>query len=106
MAYTSGKWDGSASNYKDSDAYCAACLIDSNPDGKPKTQDNCKLPVKEPDGDVNTNALSAALGALNGARNALADVSPADKKAAAKKLLSYYNGAKLTVPDSLKRLTQ
>lgn len=106
MAYTSDKWDGSASNYKDTDSYCAACLIDTNKPGEKKTQNNCKLPVKEPDGDVNTNALSAALGALNGARNTLADVSPADKKAAAKKLLSYYHGAKMDVPDSLKRMAQ
>lgn len=106
MAYTDAKWDGAASNYKDSDAFCAACLIDTNPDGKDKIQANCKLPVKTPDGDVNTNALGAAAAALAGARGGLKDVSPADKKAAAKKLISYYNGAKMTPPDSLKRMAQ
>lgn len=106
MAYTNEKWDGAASGYKDADAFCAACLIDSNPAGKAKTQDNCKLPVKEPNGDINTNALGAASAALAGARGGLKDVSPSDKKAAAKKLLSYYNGAKMTPPDSLKKLAQ
>lgn len=105
MAYTDAKWDGAASNYKDTDAYCAACLIDTNPSGKPKTQDNCKLPVKTPDGDVNTNALGAAAAALAGARGGI-QASPADKKSAAKKLISYYSGAKMTPPDSLKRMAQ
>jgi len=105
--FTDKAWDGSASRFPDTASYCKSCLLDLNPPGvspEKKTQDTCKLPVTEPDGTVNTNALSAALGALNGARNALAGVSAQDKKKAAKKLLSLYRAAKLDVPDSLKSL--
>lgn len=105
-SFTDKTWDGSASRYPDTESYCKACLIDTNPSGEKKTQDNCKLPVAEPDGTINTNALSSALGALNGARNALSGVSAQDKKAAARKLLGYYRGAKMDVPDSLKNMAQ
>lgn len=104
--FTDAPWDGAASNYKDTDAYCAACLIDTNPADSKKTQDNCKLPIKTPSGAVNKNALSSALGALNGARNALTGVSAADKKKAARALQRYYQQAKMDVPDSLRRLAQ
>jgi hypothetical protein len=105
MAFTDAKWDGSASNYKDTDAYCAACLIDTNPSGADKTQANCKLPVKTPDGDYNTNAMSAAAAALAGARGGI-QASSSDKKKAAKKLLSLYRQAKMEPPDSLTSLAQ
>ncbi|MGH2480248.1 MAG: hypothetical protein ACRDHW_11380 [Ktedonobacteraceae bacterium] len=80
-------------------------MINTNPDdSKPEdwTQDNCKLPVKTPDGDYNTNALSAAAGALAGARNALKDVSAADKAKAARALKNLYTQAKMDIPPSLK----
>jgi hypothetical protein len=102
MAFTDAKWDGSASNYKDTDAYCEACLIDTNKPGDKKVQALCKLPVKTPDGDYNTNAMSAAAGALNGARNALTDVPPAEKAKAARKLKGLYDQAKMDVPPALK----
>jgi hypothetical protein len=65
------------SNYKDTDAYCAACLIDLNPAGKDKVQALCKLPVKTQDGDYNTNAMSSAAGVLYA--QAKMDVPPALK---------------------------
>jgi hypothetical protein len=111
MAFTSEKWDGSPSNWPDTGDgrtanFCRSCLINTNT-GDPKdwTQDNCKLPVKTPDGDVNTNAMSAAAAALAGARGGV-QASSADKKSAAKKLLSYYRGAKMEPPDSLTSLAQ
>ncbi len=102
--FTSKSWDGSASKYKDTNAFCAACLIDLNPDGQDKTQANCKLPVKEPDGTVNTNAVHAASAALAGARGGLKGVSAADKKKAAKTLCNYYAQMKEDAPDSLKQI--
>ena len=105
-SFTDKAWDGSASRFPDTDSYCASCLIDTNPSGEKKTQENCKLTVAEPDGTVNTNALPAALAALNGARGGIKGVSAQDKKAAARKLLAYYRGAKMDVPDSLKNLAQ
>lgn len=45
---TVDSWDGSASGYADTNAYCKACLIDVNPAGKAKAQSHCMLPVKAP----------------------------------------------------------
>lgn len=67
-------WDGSASRYDDTAAYCAACLIDDNPAGEEKTQARCHLPIREPNGDVNINAV----------RNALARVGQVQTSAANK----------------------
>lgn len=106
MAISHGAWNGAASNYKDTDAYCSACLIDTNDPGQDKTQDNCKLPVKEPNGDVNANAVHAASAALAGARGGLKGVSPADKKKAAKTLLGYYRQMKEEPPASIKNMAQ
>ncbi len=104
MAVVDKPWDGSASRWPDTDAYCASCLIDTNPPGKPKIQANCKLPIKEPGGDINKNALGAAAAALAGARGGIKGVSPADKAKAARALIRAYNEAKMDVPDSLRRM--
>ena len=95
-------WDGAASGYASTEAYCAACVLDLNPPGTPgekKTQDQCHLPVFEPGGALNKNALSAAAGRLMQTK-----VSPDDKKAAARKLKRLYAEAKMDVPDSVKRV--
>lgn len=73
-AFTTKPWDGSASKYTDTNAYCAACLIDDNPPGAEKVQGRCHLPIKEPNGDVNINAV----------RNALARVGQVQASAASK----------------------
>jgi len=52
MAVSDAPWDGAPSQWKDTDAYCASCALDLNPAGKPKTQDNCKLPYTFPNGDI------------------------------------------------------
>lgn len=75
MAFTEKPWDGSASKYQDTDAYCAACLIDDNPPGQPKVQAKCHLPVQEPDGTYNKNAI----------RNAMARIGQVEASGAAKK---------------------
>lgn len=106
MGTTNKPWDGSASKYPSTDAYCAACLIDTNPAGQDKVQALCKLPIKEPDGTINTNALSSAAAALAGARNALKDVSAADKKKAARALMKAYSTANMPPPPSLKNMAQ
>ncbi len=104
MAVTSKPWDGSASKYPDTDAYCKACLIDENEPGADKVQALCHLPVYEPNGDLNQNALGPAAGALNGARGQSVKATPASKKKAAKKLLAAYLTAKMDPPASLKNL--
>jgi hypothetical protein len=61
-AYSEASWDGSASRWPTTAAYCAACAIDLNAVGKPKTKSACYLPYKEPSsGDINLNGVRAAL---------------------------------------------
>ncbi len=106
MAVSNKPWGTiSAADYKDADAYCAACLIDTNETGKPKTKNACKLPVREPGGDLNANGVHAAAAVLAGARGGVSAPSAAKKKAA-KKLMSHYGEMKETPPDSIRRMAQ
>lgn len=102
MGFVDTKWDGSASGYKDTNAYCDACLIDLNPSGEDKVQALCKLPVKDTSGDYNTHAMSSAAAVLNGGMGGLKDVPASEKAAAARKLKSLYAQAKMPVPEALK----
>jgi hypothetical protein len=105
MAVTDKPWDGSASRWPDAKSYAASCLIVRKHEGE-LTKDDCALPIKEPGGDINSNALSAAAAALAGARGGIKGVSPADKKKAARALMSAYREAKMDPPPSLKNLAQ
>lgn len=91
---TSKSWDGSASRFTD-EQYQRSCLIDRGGDASVKTR--CSLPVLEPDGTINTNALSAAAGRID----QLTDVTDAQKSSAKRKLRSLYNAAGMEIPDSL-----
>jgi hypothetical protein len=105
MAVSDAPWDGSPSNWKDTDAYCASCAIDLNEPGQDKTQDNCKLPYKFPNGDISRVSVHTCAAALAGARGGLKGVSASDRQKAAKTLLSVYqNDLKETPPDSLKKI--
>jgi hypothetical protein len=101
VAFVDSPWDGSASRFPDTASYCKSCLIDENEPGQDKVQAKCSLPVSEPNGDVNVNALSAAAGRLGQTK-----ASPASKKKAARKLLNLYRQAKKDVPDTLKNMAQ
>lgn len=99
MAVSNKPWgDISQADYKDADAYCAACLVDLNGSG-PKTKDKCYLPVKEPGGAYNANGIASAVAYL-----ARTKIPPKAKTAAAKKLISLYkNVLQRDPPDSLSR---
>jgi hypothetical protein len=102
-SFTDGSWDGSASRYSSTAAYCAACLIDLNESGGEKTQSNCKLPVREPGGAYNRNALRAAAAALAGARGGVS--APAEaKRSAARSLLRLMGQAGIEAGDGLRRM--
>jgi hypothetical protein len=103
MPFTEKSWDGSASRYRDTDEYCRACLIDVNPPGEDKTQAKCKLPIKEPDGTYNKNALRAAAAALLGARGGV-EAPQDEKRKAARKLLRLMKEAGMEAGESLRRL--
>jgi len=89
------------SDYTDAQ-YQKACLIDRGGSGSAK--ERCSLPVREPDGTLNSNGIHAAAAALAGAHGGLKNVSPADKKAAARKLLALYREVGDTPPPSLTKL--
>jgi hypothetical protein len=55
--FDTSEWDGSASNWSSTEAYCRDCLIDLN-EGDEKVQSKCKLPFrKEGSTKWNINAL-------------------------------------------------
>jgi len=93
----------SESDYKDADTFCKYCLIDLNEPGQDKTKALCKLPVYEPNGALNRNAVHAAAAALAGARGGV-NASMDAKRAAARKLLRLYAELKEEAPDIVKKL--
>lgn len=106
MLFSDKPWGGiTASDYSDAAAYCAACLLDLNPLGKEKTKAACKLPVKEPGGAYNRNAIHAAAAVLAGARGGV-QASPEEKRKAARRLIRLYREMEEEPPESLRRLTE
>jgi len=104
MPFSGKPWGSiSESDYKDADAFCAACLIDLNEPGAQKVKAKCKLPVKEPGGQYNVNAIHAAAAALAGARGGV-DAPPEEKRKAARRLVRLYAEMKEEPPESLRRL--
>lgn len=78
-----------------------ACVLDRGLGDTAK--ERYGLPVREPDGTLNSNGVHAAAGDLVGARGGV-KASPAAKRAAAVKLVSLYKQIGDTPPDSLTRL--
>lgn len=97
-AVTRKPWSGDASRFTD-EQYERSCLVCRSGDDPPKQR--CSLPVLEPNGDVNANALAAAAAVLSGARGGLGGVSAAEKATAARKLRRYYTTANMDPPPSL-----
>lgn len=91
------------SDYSESDysieQWHEACLIHTH-DGPPTSKDQCKLPVKTPQGSVNKNAVHSATAALAGARSEL-KASSEQKTSAAKALIRYYGEMNEKPPASL-----
>lgn len=93
----------SESDYKDAASFCKASLIDLNESGAEKVKAKCKLPVYEPGGALNRNAVHAAAAALAGARGGV-DAPVEEKRKAARKLIRLYRELDEEPPDSIKRL--
>jgi hypothetical protein len=106
MAVTEKPWDGSAGRFQDAE-YARSCVLDladCSPAAKDKTaKERYKLPIKEPNGDLNVNALGTAAAALAGARSPI-KACQAAKKNAAKKLMRAYAQARVDAPESLESL--
>lgn len=97
---TDRPWDGSASRYSD-EQWRRACVLDTGEDTTPKQR--YKLPVREPDGTLNRNAVHAAAAALAGARGGVQAPEEA-KRAAARKLIQLYGELGEEPPEALRRL--
>lgn len=91
-----------AADYPSPAAYCRACLIDLNT-GDDKAKDQCKLPILEPGGALNRNAVHAAAAVLAGGRGGV-DAPGSEKAAAARKLLARYRELEEDPPESLLRI--
>lgn len=104
MPFSNKPWGSIAeSDYRDAEQFCAACLIDLNEPGQEKVKAKCKLPVKEPGGAYNRNAIHAAAAALAGARGGV-DAPPEEKRKAARRLIRLYREMDEEPPESLRRM--
>jgi hypothetical protein len=86
--------------------FCAACLIDENPVGGPKTKSRCKLPVYEPrqmGGLLNRNAVRAAAARLVATRGGVL-APPTLKRLAAQRLMTLFGQLGEQPPPSLATL--
>jgi len=99
---SSAPWDGDAARFTPQQ-WRDSCLVDTG-EGAPDAKSRYKLPVKEPGGAYNRAALGAAAAALAGGRGGGVQISPAQKKTAARKLAALYRRFQLDVPDSLKNM--
>lgn len=107
-------WDGAASNYADTDAYCAACLVDVNSAAgrDTKVQSHCMLPVRGPGDSADTYVRQAIYAAVAGrgiGRVERPDDVPTEAwdaavKAAANKIISAYGEMDETAPASIYEL--
>lgn len=94
-------WHAEVSRFTDEE-YARSCLVDRGGDAPVK--ERCSLPVLEPEGDLNVNALGNAAGSLMGARGGLRNVTSADKAKAARKLLRMYDQAGVDAPQGLRQV--
>lgn len=79
-----------------------ACLIHLH-DGPPAAKNQCKLPVREPDGTLNRNGVHAAAAVLAGARGGV-QAPPDQKRRAARALVRLYRDLEEEPPESIRRL--
>lgn len=97
--------DFTEADYPDASTFCRYSLIDMNQPGMEKTKDMCKLPVFEPDGALNRNAVHAAAAVLAGGRGGVM-APPEKKRSAARKLIAFYRDLREEAPDAVRRLAQ
>lgn len=86
-AVTDRQWDGSAGRFN-AEQWRRSTLIDTG-EGGTDSKARYKLPVREPDGTINRNAVAAAAAALAGARGGI-EATDAQKRSAARSLVRIY----------------
>lgn len=100
-AVSDAAWNGDPARYSPQQ-WRHACLIDTG-QGDPDSKDRYKLPVREPDGTLNRNAVHAAAAALAGGRGGV-QAPEAEKASAARALVAAYQQLGETPPDSITSL--
>lgn len=80
-----------------------ACLIHNHAPGQPDNKENDMLPIREPDGTLNRNAVHAVAVVLAGGRGGV-DATSTQKQIAAQQLLAAYKTMGEDPPDSLTSL--
>lgn len=105
MAVSNRPWSQvTVADYPDAGTYCDACLINENTGPRADwSKDRCKLPVREPGGDLNRNAVHAAAAVLAGARGGV-DAPATLRRRAARTLTRLYRQLDETAPDTLRRM--
>lgn len=104
MAVSDKPWgDFSQSDYTP-EQWKAACLVHlpAMAGEDPYSKDLCKLPVREPDGTLNRNAVHAAAGAHG--IGAVKGISETDRRAVAKTLINLYRECGDEPPPSLQAI--
>lgn len=106
MAISNRPWSSiTESDYASAGAFCDACLINLNDGPRNRwSKAQCKLPVREPGGAVNRNAVHAAAAVLAGGRGGV-QAPAAAKRAAARKLIGLYRQLDEDPPDTLRRIS-
>ena len=96
-----GEWDSSASRFSDEE-YEASCVVVRQ--GEAPIKERASLPVLEPDGALNVEALHRAAAVLM--RGSVGSVTLDEKSAAARRLLRYYRLAREDAPAQLEALAR
>lgn len=102
MLISDKPWSRFSESDYDLDQWYEACLI-KPPKSEYTAKSQAKLPVREPDGTLNRNAVHAAAAALAGARGGV-QASRDDKRRAARALLRLYAELEEEPPESIKRI--
>jgi HK97 family phage prohead protease len=98
-AVSDAAWDGSASRFT-IEQWRRSCLI--HPSSESDSKDDYKLPVREPNGALNRNAVHAAAGRIHSLKGVSADAATT----AAKKLVGFYHQLKEEPPADLVTLSK
>lgn len=96
-AISTSPWNGAPARFTDEE-YQRSALICRAGDAPPK--ERCSLPVLEPNGDVNKQALGAAAARLN----QVTGITPAMRSSAARKLVRLYRMCDMEAPEMLRAL--
>jgi len=104
MAISDKPWSRFSESDYTLEQWYEACLI-KPPKSEYKAKEQAKLPVYEPDGALNRNAVYAAAAALAGARGGV-KATPEEKRKAARALLRLYRELEEEPPESIKRLAE